>query len=172
MNQNSNSNDAAESQETPNTWDFDDFSLSSDFEPESVPVEGDKANANEHDTFHSDYVSKTVYDNEKRSWEDKMMGISERCIQKDAILDNMNDSLREKERTIEKLMKEAESNAETFSRLQEQIVDLNNFLYESNEENASLRRELQKEKSLVDELESKLYGPTNYYYQEYLKVES
>ena len=49
-------------------------------------------------------------------------------------------------------------------------MDLNNILYESNEENASMRRELQSERSLIDELESKLYGPTNYYYQEYLKV--
>lgn len=170
MNQSEKGNDVAESQEAPNGWDFDDFSLSSDFEPEGVPADGEGAKMEELADIHANCVSKQQYENEKRSWEDKMMGISQRCAQKDVVLDNINSTVREKERTIEKLKQEAAENAEMFNRLQEQIVDLNNILYESNEENASMRRELQSERSLIDELESKLYGPTNYYYQEYLKV--
>ena len=58
-----------------------------------------------------------------------------------------------------------------FEALRRQIEGLNTLLYESNEESASYRQKINELKDRVAELEDKLYGPTNYYYQEFLKVD-
>ena len=89
------------------------------------------------------------------------------------MLDNMKTiALKDQERIeeLEKENKEVMQYKETFERLQQQIEGLNTLLYESNEEGAAYRQQINELKDKVVELEDKLYGPTNYYYQEFLRV--
>ena len=71
---------------------------------------------------------------------------------------------------LEKEKKEALEYKDTFEKLQEQIVNLNNMLYEANEETEVYKKKTVELKETIQDLEDKLYGPTNYYYKLYLEV--
>ena len=173
MDQNNNDETVEESQEGANGWDSDDFSLSSDFDADMIRIEDGGVQFSAQSDVHMSCVDKQIYEKEKHAWEDAMNGLSQRFERAMSMLESMKSiALDDQKRiiTLEKERDDALKYKETFDRLQQQIVDLNNVLYESNEEMSSLRRELQNEKERGDKLEGILYGPTNYYYQEYLKV--
>lgn len=162
-----------ESPEGANGWDSDDFSLSSDFDADMIRIEDGGVQFSAQSDLHVNCVDKQIYEKEKHAWEDAMNGLSQRFERATSMLESMKSiALADQKqiRTLEAERDDALKYKKTFDRLQQQIVDLNNVLYESNEETSSLRRQLQEEKERGDKLESLLYGPTNYYYQEFLKV--
>ena len=156
-----------------NDWGSDDLDFSSDFEVESIRVEDGGVQFNPQDSIHANCVDRQTYEKEKQAWEDAMDGLSQRFSRATSMLDSMKTiALKDQERIeeLEKENKEAMEYKETFERLQQQIEGLNTLLYESNEEGAAYRQQINELKDKVVELEDKLYGPTNYYYQEFLKV--
>lgn len=156
-----------------NDWGSDDLDFSSDFEVESIRVEDGGVRFNPQDSLHANCVDRQTYEKEKQAWEDAMDGLSQRFSRATSMLDNMKTiALKDQERIeeLEKENKEVMQYKETFERLQQQIEGLNTLLYESNEEGAAYRQQINELKDKVVELEDKLYGPTNYYYQEFLRV--
>lgn len=140
-----------------NEWEDDDLSLSSDFDIETIKIEEGGVHFEVGDTAHSNCVSRQVYEKEKKNWEE---GINE-------VKRQMNEALNEARNEAE--LKQQESQ-KTFDKLQNQIVDLNRMLCDANDETEKYKVKLNEMEDRVQELEDKLYGPTNYYYKLYLEV--
>lgn len=133
-----------------NEWEDDDLSLSSDFDIETIKIEEGGVHFEVGDTIHSNCVSRQVYEKEKKSWEE---------------------AINEVKRQMNEAEEEAASESKkTFDKLQNQIVDLNRMLCDANDETENYKVKLNEMEERVQELEDKLYGPTNYYYKLYLEV--
>lgn len=159
--------------ELTNDWESDDLDFSSDFEVDALHVEDGADNFKSQESIHVNCVDRETYEKEKQAWQEAMEDMSQRFSRATSMLDNMKTiALRDQERIeeLERENKEILQYKETFTRLQQQIEGLNTLLYESNEESASYRQKINEMKDRIAELEDKLYGPTNYYYQEFLKV--
>lgn len=133
-----------------NEWEDDDLSLSSDFDIETIKIEEGGVHFEVGDTIHSNCVSRQVYEKEKKSWEEAINEVKRQ----------MNEA--EEEAALE--------SKKTFDKLQDQIVDLNRMLCDANDETENYKVKLNEMEERVQELEDKLYGPTNYYYKLYLEV--
>lgn len=160
--------------ELTNDWESDDLDFSSDFEVDTLQVEEGTENFKSQESIHANCVDRETFEKEKQAWKEAMEEMSQRFRRATSMLDNMKSiALRDQERIeeLERENREIMQYKETFTRLQQQIEGLNTLLYESNEESASYRQTINELKDRIAELEDKLYGPTNYYYQEYLKVE-
>lgn len=156
-----------------NDWDDDNLSFSSDFDVDAIKIEEQGAYYPGEDTTHVNCVSKQVYEKDKKNWEDGMTELTQRYNRAASMLDSMKKIVLEDQKRIEILEKEKQEALEykdTFGKLQEQIVNLNNMLYEANEETEIYKRKNTELKESIQDLEDKLYGPTNYYYKLYLEV--
>lgn len=160
--------------ELTNDWESDDLDFSSDFEVDNLQVEEGTDNFKSQESIHANCVDRETFEKEKQAWKEAMEEMSQRFSRATSMLDSMKSiALRDQERIeeLERENREIMQYKETFTRLQQQIEGLNTLLYESNEESASYRQKINELKDRVAELEDKLYGPTNYYYQEFLKVD-
>ena len=120
------------------------------------------------------YVDKQQYEKEKQTWEDAMEGLSQRFTRSQRMLENMKGIVFQCEKRIEELeeeKKEAFKYKDLYEVAQKQIADLNGILVESTQDVANIRIRLEEAEDEKHELEDKLYGPVNYYYQEYLKLQ-
>ena len=156
-----------------NDWFDDNLSFSSDFDVDAIKIEEGGTYFQRDDKSHSNCVSKQEYEKEKKNWEDSMTEITQRYNRTTSMLDSMKSIVLEDQKRIEILEKEKKEALEykdTFEKLQEQIVNLNNMLYEANEETEVYKKKTVELKETIQDLEDKLYGPTNYYYKLYLEV--
>lgn len=165
-------NEGAEVVAESNEWGSDDLSFSSDFDIDAVQVEEGGVHYATEDSISAKYVDKQQYEKEKQTWEDAMEGLSQRFSRSQGMLESVKGILFQSEKRIEELeeeKKEALKYKDLYEVAQKQIADLNEILVESTQEVAKIRIRLEEAEEEKHELEDKLYGPVNYYYQEYLK---
>lgn len=156
-----------------NEWEDDNLSFSSDFDVDTIKIEEGGVHFEVEDKTHANCVSRQVYEKEKKHWEDGMNAVTQRFDRTTSMLESMKAIVLEDQKRIEVLEKEKKEALEykdTFEKLQEQIVNLNTMLCESNEEVEMYKRKVSELKETIQDLEDKLYGPTNYYYKLYLEV--
>ena len=157
-----------------NDWGSDDLCFSSDFDIDAVQVEEGGVHYATEDSISAKYVDKQQYEKEKQTWEDAMEGLSQRFTRSQRMLENMKGIVFQCEKRIEELeeeKKEAFKYKDLYEVAQKQIADLNGILVESTQDVANIRIRLEEAEDEKHELEDKLYGPVNYYYQEYLKLQ-
>ena len=157
-----------------NDWGSDDLCFSSDFDIDAVQVEEGGVHYATEDSISAKYVDKQQYEKEKQTWEDAMEGLSQRFTRSQRMLENMKGIVFQCEKRIEELeeeKKEAFKYQDLYEVAQKQIADLNGILVESTQDVANIRIRLEEAEDEKHELEDKLYGPVNYYYQEYLKLQ-
>ena len=157
-----------------NDWGSDDLCFSSDFDIDVVQVEEGGVHYATEDSISAKYVDKQQYEKEKQTWEDAMEGLSQRFTRSQRMLENMKGIVFQCEKRIEELeeeKKEAFKYKDLYEVAQKQIADLNGILVESTQDVANIRIRLEEAEDEKHELEDKLYGPVNYYYQEYLKLQ-
>ena len=157
-----------------NDWGSDDLSFSSDFDLDAVQVEEGGVHYATEDSISAKYIDKQQYEKEKQTWEDAMEGLSQRFTRSQGMLESMKGIAFQYEKRIEELeeeKKEAFKYKDLYDVAQKQIADLNGILVESTQEVANMRIRLDEAEDEKHELEDKLYGPVNYYYQEYLKLQ-
>ena len=157
-----------------NDWGSDDLCFSSDFDIDAVQVEEGGVHYATEDSISAKYVDKQQYEKEKQTWEDAMEGLSQRFTRSQRMLENMKGIVFQCEKRIEELeeeKKEAFKYKDLYEVAQKQIADLNGILGESTQDVANIRIRLEEAEDEKHELEDKLYGPVNYYYQEYLKLQ-
>ena len=157
-----------------NDWGSDDLCFSSDFDIDAVQVEEGGVHYATEDSISAKYVDKQQYEKEKQTWEDAMEGLSQRFTRSQRMLENMKGIVFQCEKRIEELeeeKKEAFKYKDLYEVAQKQIADLNGILVESTQDVANIRIRLEEAEDEKHELEDKLYGPVNYYYQEDLKLQ-
>ena len=157
-----------------NDWGSDDLCFSSDFDIDAVQVEEGGVHYATEDSISAKYVDKQQYEKEKQTWEAAMEGLSQRFTRSQRMLENMKGIVFQCEKRIEELeeeKKEAFKYKDLYEVAQKQIADLNGILVESTQDVANIRIRLEEAEDEKHELEDKLYGPVNYYYQEYLKLQ-
>ena len=157
-----------------NDWGSDDLCFSSDFDIDAVQVEEGGVHYATEDSISAKYVDKQQYEKEKQTWEDAIEGLSQTFTRSQRMLENMKGLVFQCEKRIEELeeeKKEAFKYKDLYEVAQKQIADLNGILVESTQDVANIRIRLEEAEDEKHELEDKLYGPVNYYYQEYLKLQ-
>lgn len=167
------SNETRISPSLTNAWESDNLSLSSEFEVDVIAIEEGEAQYQPRVNIHKDCISKQEFEREKEKWENEIKSLTQRFERTSSMLESMKAIVLEDQKRVEQLEKEkneALGYRETFEKLQEQIVTLNNMLFESNRETENYKIKVAELKETIEELEDKLYGPTNYYYKLYLEV--
>ena len=173
MNVGGESNPFGRPNPVPNAWDKDDLSLSSDFEVDCFEMNERRSQFELKDVTHENCIRKEEYEREKQQWERDKNALNQHLENTANMLESMKTIDLENKKLLEKLEKEKNEALEyrdTFEKLQEQIVTLNNMLYEANNETEVYKCKVKELKENVEDLEDKLYGPTNYYYKLYLEV--
>lgn len=157
----------------PLGWSSDELDFSSDIDMDAVHVEEGGVKYAVEDSLHVNCIEKQQYEKEKQQWEDAMEGLSQRFSRSQAMLENMKEIAFRADKKIEQLENEKKEMAkykEMNEVLEKQIADLNMMLDEANQETARCRIRCEEMEEKTVALEEKLYGPVNYYYQEYLRV--
>lgn len=157
----------------PLGWSSDELDFSSDIDMDAVHVEEGGVKYAVEDSVHVNCIEKQQYEKEKQQWEDAMEGLSQRFSRSQAMLENMKEIAFRADKKIEQLENEKKEMAkykEMNDVLERQIADLNMMLDEANRETARCRRRCEEMEEKTVALEEKLYGPVNYYYQEYLRL--
>ena len=156
-----------------NGWEEDNLSMSSDLDVDSLMIGEEEGVFFEKRITHDNCIEKQEYESEKQKWESENNSLKQQLEQTNANLETTKAIVLEDQKQIDKLKKEKEEiigYKETFEKLQDQIVTLNTMLCEANNETDKFRYKVSELEQHVQDLEDKLYGPTNYYYKLYLEV--